>query len=190
MELRDYLRVARRRRWLIISATVIVAGVALAVSLVQTPMFEAEAAAARREELNLLYVAITRARQVFIASGIENGKARDGTPYRLLEAALEKLDASEVARKEAQQDVEFYKALCAAKLALGGQARPEEAVPALERILADAAGTPSNERGRAALHLAALRGRLGDRPCRRRPRTPRAPSGPGRSRGATRPWSR
>ena len=57
------------------------------------PMFEAEAAAARREELNLLYVAITRARQVFIASGIENGKARDGTPYRLLEAALEKLDS-------------------------------------------------------------------------------------------------
>jgi ATP-dependent helicase/nuclease subunit A len=35
------------------------------------PMFEAEAAAAEREELNLLYVAITRARQVFIASGIE-----------------------------------------------------------------------------------------------------------------------
>ena len=57
------------------------------------PMFEAEAAAARREELNLLYVAITRARQVFIASGIENGKGKDGTPYRLLEAALEMLDS-------------------------------------------------------------------------------------------------
>ena len=39
-------------------------------------MFEAEAAAAEREELNLLYVAITRARQVFIASGIENSKAK------------------------------------------------------------------------------------------------------------------
>ncbi len=50
-----------------------------------------------------------------------------------------------------------------AKLALGGQARAEEAVPALERLLADASGTPGNERGRAALHLAALRGRLGDR---------------------------
>ena len=59
------------------------------------PMFEAEAAAAKREELNLLYVAITRARQVFIASGIENAKAKDGTPYRLLEAALEKLAGGE-----------------------------------------------------------------------------------------------
>ena len=58
-------------------------------------MFEAEAAAAEREELNLLYVAITRARQVFIASGIENSKAKDGTPYRLLEAALAKLGGDE-----------------------------------------------------------------------------------------------
>jgi ATP-dependent helicase/nuclease subunit A len=55
------------------------------------PMFEVEAAAAKREELNLLYVAITRARQVFIASGIENARAKDGTPYRLLETALRKL---------------------------------------------------------------------------------------------------
>jgi tetratricopeptide (TPR) repeat protein len=51
-----------------------------------------------------------------------------------------------------------------AKLALAGQAKPEEALPALERLLADKAGTPGNERGRAALHLAALRARLGDRP--------------------------
>ena len=50
-----------------------------------------------------------------------------------------------------------------AKLALSGKARPEEAYPALERILADTAGTPANERGRAALHLAALQGRTGDR---------------------------
>jgi hypothetical protein len=50
-----------------------------------------------------------------------------------------------------------------AKLALSGKARPEEAFPALERILADGASTPSNERGRAALHLAALQGRAGDR---------------------------
>ncbi|MDR0576794.1 MAG: UvrD-helicase domain-containing protein [Candidatus Accumulibacter sp.] len=54
-------------------------------------LFDAEAAAARREELNLLYVAVTRARQVFIASGIENSRAGEGTPYRLLEKALEKL---------------------------------------------------------------------------------------------------
>ncbi len=50
-----------------------------------------------------------------------------------------------------------------AKLALSGKARPEEAFPALERILADGASTPTNERGRAALHLAALKGRAGDR---------------------------
>lgn len=55
------------------------------------PMFDAEAAAAKREELNLLYVAITRARQVFIASGIENARAKDGTPHRLLAVALGKL---------------------------------------------------------------------------------------------------
>ncbi len=55
------------------------------------PMFEAERVAAKREELNLLYVAVTRARQVFIASGIENAKGKGESPYRLLEAALEKL---------------------------------------------------------------------------------------------------
>jgi ATP-dependent helicase/nuclease subunit A len=53
-------------------------------------LFAAEAAAARREELNLLYVAITRARQVFIASGSESGRGGH-TPYRLLKSALEKL---------------------------------------------------------------------------------------------------
>lgn len=57
------------------------------------PLFDAEAVAARREELNLLYVAITRARQVFIASGCESSKERGETPYRRLQAALEKLDA-------------------------------------------------------------------------------------------------
>lgn len=55
------------------------------------PLFEAESAAAMREELNLLYVAMTRARQVFFASGIENGKAGGRTPYRLIEAALQRL---------------------------------------------------------------------------------------------------
>jgi len=56
-------------------------------------LFDAEAVAARREELNLLYVAITRARQVFIASGIENARSGSETPYCRLEAALEKLGA-------------------------------------------------------------------------------------------------
>ena len=54
-------------------------------------LFDAENAAAVREELNLLYVAITRARQVFIASGIAGSRDNENTPYRRLEAALEKI---------------------------------------------------------------------------------------------------
>ena len=54
-------------------------------------LFDAESSAAVREELNLLYVAITRARQVFIASGIAGARDNENTPYRRLEAALETL---------------------------------------------------------------------------------------------------
>ena len=43
-------------------------------------LLAAEAAAAEREELNLLYVAITRARQVFIASGSQSTRAPETTP--------------------------------------------------------------------------------------------------------------
>jgi hypothetical protein len=50
-----------------------------------------------------------------------------------------------------------------AKLALAGQIPRAEATVALERLLGDRAGTPAPERGRAALHLAALRLRAGDR---------------------------
>ena len=57
----------------------------------RAPLFDAESAAAAREELNLLYVAITRARQVFIASGIDHAKTGAQTPYRLLAAALAEL---------------------------------------------------------------------------------------------------
>lgn len=55
-----------------------------------------EAAAREREELNLLYVAITRARQAFFASGIE--PARDGAApsfYGRIAAALERLGAAD-----------------------------------------------------------------------------------------------
>ena len=58
-------------------------------------LFAAEAAAAAREELNLLYVAITRARQVFIASGIAGRKDSETTPYRRLQGALAKLAGDE-----------------------------------------------------------------------------------------------
>ena len=50
-----------------------------------------------------------------------------------------------------------------AKLALSGKADAVEAMAPLERLLADREGTPAPERGRAALHLAALQGRAGDR---------------------------
>ena len=50
-----------------------------------------------------------------------------------------------------------------AKLALAGHATSAEAEVALRRLLADVEGTPAAERGRAALHLAALRLRNGDR---------------------------
>ncbi|MCL2829583.1 MAG: UvrD-helicase domain-containing protein [Betaproteobacteria bacterium] len=60
------------------------------------PIFEAEAEAAAREELNLLYVAITRARQIFIASGVKPGKnIKQETHYFRLCAALERLKAQE-----------------------------------------------------------------------------------------------
>ncbi|WP_242342390.1 hypothetical protein [Anaeromyxobacter terrae] len=50
-----------------------------------------------------------------------------------------------------------------AKLALSGNATSDEAESALRRLLEDREGTPGPERGRAALHLAALRLRAGDR---------------------------
>ena len=50
-----------------------------------------------------------------------------------------------------------------AKLALSGKAKPDEAIPALRRVADDREGTPQNERARAALYLAALLGRSGDR---------------------------
>jgi hypothetical protein len=51
-----------------------------------------------------------------------------------------------------------------AKLALSGEAPAAEAEAALRRLLEDRDGTPPVERGRAAVHLAALRLRAGDRP--------------------------
>jgi ATP-dependent helicase/nuclease subunit A len=44
--------------------------------------------AAAREELNLLYVAMTRARQVLLVSGAENGRAGDDSAFRLIRRAV------------------------------------------------------------------------------------------------------
>ncbi len=49
------------------------------------------------------------------------------------------------------------------KLALSGVVPPPQAIPHLLRLVGDRAGTADNERARAALHLAALLGRAGDR---------------------------
>ncbi|HEX5127096.1 MAG TPA: PD-(D/E)XK nuclease family protein, partial [Rhodocyclaceae bacterium] len=52
-------------------------------------IFESEELAARRENLNLLYVALTRAEQIFIASGIESRRtAPEESPYQKLARAL------------------------------------------------------------------------------------------------------
>jgi ATP-dependent helicase/nuclease subunit A len=53
-------------------------------------VFEADEAAARREALNLLYVAITRAEQCFVASG-SVGRGQAMSDYQRLEAALTRL---------------------------------------------------------------------------------------------------
>ncbi|MEY2669240.1 MAG: hypothetical protein RJA59_1878 [Pseudomonadota bacterium] len=83
-----------------------------------------------------------------------DGMRRTGKPEGARQAYLAALQASPTHPRAA---------FGLAKLALSGKARPEEAYPALERLLADRAGTPPNERARAALHLAALQGRAGDR---------------------------
>ncbi len=60
----------------------------------RAPLFLAELAAARREELNLLYVAITRARQLFVMSGRQNKKtSKELSAYQRVEAALQHLGA-------------------------------------------------------------------------------------------------
>lgn len=43
LDLKDYLRVVRRRKWLIVAVTIVVAGIALGISLVQTPVFQSQA---------------------------------------------------------------------------------------------------------------------------------------------------
>lgn len=66
----------------------------------RAPLFEQEAAAAAREELNLLYVAITRARQVFIASGVQPRKNPGDTFLSRLARAVGQLNRDEAAAEE------------------------------------------------------------------------------------------
>ncbi len=62
----------------------------------RTAQIEAEAACAAREELNLLYVSMTRARQCFFASGIAAERGRGKTSFwERIEAALISLGQNE-----------------------------------------------------------------------------------------------
>lgn len=54
-------------------------------------ILEAEAVAAAREDLNLLYVAITRAEQMLIVSGVAGRSDPPDTHYRRIEAAVRRL---------------------------------------------------------------------------------------------------
>lgn len=112
------------------------------------PLFDAEAAAAEREELNLLYVAITRARQIFMASGIAGTRDNERTPYRRLEAALARLDAP-----LAHGD-EFAVAAPAAAAAPQAPAAPSPEAPAvpLPRIGERRAAPDAAERFGILLH--------------------------------------
>lgn len=62
-------------------------------------LLDAEKQAAEREDLNLLYVALTRAEQVLIVSGVANArKSPTTTAYQRIEAALQKLGLQDGAR--------------------------------------------------------------------------------------------
>jgi ATP-dependent helicase/nuclease subunit A len=69
------------------------------------PLFEQEQAAAAREELNLLYVAITRAKQVFVASGVQPGKDPGDTFLSRLAAAVRELGHEDGVHGEALAEV-------------------------------------------------------------------------------------
>lgn len=54
--------------------------------LVREALYAADAQAAQREEANLLYVALTRAKQIFVASGVANKRGADSGLSRLRDA--------------------------------------------------------------------------------------------------------
>ncbi len=109
-------------------------------------LVDAEREAAEREELNLLYVAITRARQVFIASGIAGARDSEGTPYRRLAAALDRLGGEGVHGDDLPQ-------AAGASAGIAGTETPIEAAPApLPRIGERRAGPAVAERFGILLH--------------------------------------
>lgn len=83
------------------------------------PLFEAEAREAAREDLNLLYVAMTRARQALFVSG--RADARDGTWLARLRTALA------AARMEALPEVSWAEAAAVSAAAGAGSTVPTAA---------------------------------------------------------------
>ena len=117
-------------------------------------LFDAEAQASRREELNLLYVAITRARQVFIASGIENARENGETPYGRLKLALESLG----------KDGVYGDALPAGRAAAAPASAVDAGRPGLPTVVERRAGKAAAERFGMLLHALLERRTAGAEP--------------------------
>ena len=66
------------------------------IGAAREPLVAEEEAADAIEELNVLYVAMTRAKQLLVATGIENRNAKDDSAYRRIARALATLRKEEV----------------------------------------------------------------------------------------------
>ena len=114
-------------------------------------LIEAEMAQAAREELNLLYVAMTRARQYFFASGIASERGRGRISYwERLDAALAALGGAAGIHGEAPQPADSLPPPPAARARVA--VRPAEACPAIgQRREAASAGMDHGRQLHAAL---------------------------------------
>jgi ATP-dependent helicase/nuclease subunit A len=90
------------------------------------PLVSRETQLAAREDLNLLYVAMTRAKQALIVSGID-GRGADSSWHAKVAAAVERVGALPVALPPA-----------------AAQPAPPTAVPVLDRALLEALSAPLN----------------------------------------------
>ncbi|MCB1952817.1 MAG: UvrD-helicase domain-containing protein [Rhodocyclaceae bacterium] len=102
-------------------------------------IFDAEAAARERETLNLLYVAITRAEQIFVASGSEARGDVSQTYYGRLRRALDDLGAAETYGKVSRIASPVTEPDAA--LAEVAPAVPVRVSPVGERVVAPVANT-------------------------------------------------
>ncbi|GAB4057746.1 UvrD-helicase domain-containing protein [Uliginosibacterium sediminicola] len=92
-------------------------------------LLEAEKAAAEREELNLLYVAITRAEQVLMVSGIEPSRTQNApTAWKRIDAALRSLGAESGVLGSLPAQTVLSADAAAAASPLAAAARPRSAL--------------------------------------------------------------